>query len=51
MPTFLALLLAGCAGFLTTRLPLPPWMGYILSSVVWVAVFIFTKKLLRNLRP
>lgn len=51
MPTLLAMLLASCASFLTTHLPLPPWMGYILSSGVWVVVFIFTKQFLRTLRP
>ncbi len=51
MPSFLALILASCAGFLTNRLPLPFWVANILATAVWLAVFIYTKRLLRNLRP
>lgn len=51
MPTILALLLASCASFLITRLPLPLWFEFILSSAVWLVVFIFTRKLMQELRP
>ncbi len=51
MPTLLALLLASCAGFLTSRLPLPLWAELILSSAVWLVVFIATKRVLGQLRP
>lgn len=51
MPTLLALLLASCAGFLTSRLPLPAWGTFILAPVVWLVVFISVKKFLLSLRP
>jgi hypothetical protein len=51
MPSFLALLLASCASFLISRLPLPLWLEFILASAVWLVVFIFAKKFLRSLRP
>ncbi len=53
MPTFFALLLASCISFLTGRIPLhlPMWVDFFLASAVWLVVFIFTKKILQNLRP
>lgn len=53
MPTLLALTLASCAGFLISRIPLdlPIWAELILSAAAWLVVFIFTKRLLGNLRP
>jgi hypothetical protein len=51
MPTLLALLLASCAAFLVSRLPLPPWAAIILATVLWLVVYIATRRLLRALRP
>ncbi len=51
MPTLLALLLASCASFLISRLPLPSWGLLILTTVAWLVVFIYAKKVLRSLRP
>lgn len=51
MPTILAMLLASTTSFIISRLPLPIWIEFILASLVWLAVFIITKKLLRDLRP
>lgn len=51
MPTFLALLLASCAAFVLSRLPLPLWAELILGTALWLVVYIVTRRLLRALRP
>ncbi len=51
MPTFLAVLLATCGSFLVGKLCASLWLSIPVSSVVWLIIYIFTRRLLQNLRP
>ncbi len=51
MPTLLAILLASCASFAVGKLFSSLYLSIPISTLVWLIIYIFTRKFLNNLRP
>ncbi len=51
MPTLFALLLASCGSFLVGKLIDPLWLAIPVSTLVWLVLYIYVRKILRDLRP
>jgi hypothetical protein len=51
MPTLLATILSSCGSFLVGKLIEPLWLSIPVSTVVWLIIYIYMRKLLRDMRP
>lgn len=53
MPSLFSSLLATCGSFLFGKIPLhlPIWLQFILGTAVWLVIFIYSKRVLNELRP
>jgi hypothetical protein len=51
MPTFFATLLASAGSFLVGKYIPNLWLSIPVSTLVWLIIYIYMRKLLRDLRP